>query len=100
MKITPNNYKNFIKLYNDPQKITQSKTQEKNIDESLKNILPNRKDDVNISQDYQLHEKAMNELLAVDNKDNKIKSLAISVKNGTYKINSRLIAQKILEKGK
>lgn len=101
LKITPKDYQNMVKLYNDPQRINASRSQEvqtsrsKNSPDTHEGL--DRVDDVSISKDYQLYDRAMKELSMTDNHDHKIKTLSAQIENGTYHIDVKKISKHIIK---
>ena len=86
MKVTP--YKNIIQKYNEA-KINAQRGLEKNADPAGK---------VMACDDYQIHEKSMKELIAMDQNEARLKELSEKIASGNYKIASHEIAKSIIDK--
>ncbi len=100
MKVTP--YKNIIQKYNEA-KINAQRGLEKNADPAGKVMAcddksMNREADIKISEDYQIHEKSMKELIAMDQNEARLKELSEKIASGNYKIASHEIAKSIIDK--
>jgi flagellar biosynthesis anti-sigma factor FlgM len=102
VKIKPSDYSNIINKYSS-DKTSQTKNTENNteaIDKNQQKDKGNSEYKVEISEDYKVHKKAMEELKSLDEKERaeKLQSLKEQIKQGKYEIDPNAIAKSITDK--
>jgi negative regulator of flagellin synthesis FlgM len=102
MKIKPSEYSNILNKYNS-EKAEGSKNVNNDVNKlDEKNIEGKNyfEDKIDISENYKMHNEALDQLKEMDAKERKekIENLKKQINEGTYEVNPEEIAKKITDK--